>query len=264
MQSKLTAGATARQLNLKASPSILVGRLFDDRGNKMTPSHTNKQGARYRYYLSHAILQKRKDQAGSVTRVSAHEIETVVVEAVRQRLDRTDVGQSDTALDERELIERHVERVTVNLQSIEIRLVSHSKQKNKDKPSKTGARSSRNSTAPSIIAVPWASNASPRAKGVIHSPSQKSPMSEESRDALLAAIAKARAWIEDLAEGRIASFAEIATKEGKVERHIRLLAQLAFVAPRIVSAIGARQMLTLKVTNLAKATVPAWPKQQQS
>ena len=37
----------------------------------------------------------------------------------------------------------------------------------------------------------------------------------ESRDALLMAIAKARAWVDDLVEGRAASFAEIAKSEGK-------------------------------------------------
>jgi hypothetical protein len=30
--------------------ALLMGRLFDDRGNGMTPSHTCKQGVRYRYY----------------------------------------------------------------------------------------------------------------------------------------------------------------------------------------------------------------------
>jgi hypothetical protein len=54
---------------------------------------------------------------------------------------------------------------------------------------------------------------------------------------LLLAIAKARAWIEDLAEGRVASFAEIAKQEGRVDRHVRLLAPLAFVSPRMISAI---------------------------
>jgi len=263
VQAKLTAGSTARQLKLKASPSILIGRLFDDRGNKMTPSHTNKQGARYRYYVSHAILQKRKDEAGSITRVPAHEIEAVVVEAVRQRLDGADIGQPDAPPGERELVERHIERITVMPQSIEIRLVTHYKQKNKDKRSKSSARSGRNSTGPSIITVPWTNNAGPGAKGVVHSPSQKSPMSEENRDALLAAIAKARAWIEDLAEGRIVSFAEIARKESKVERHIRLLAQLAFVSPRIVSLINKREVLSVKMTTLAKAAVPSWDKQRR-
>ena len=85
VQAKLAAGATARQLKVRASPSILAGHIFDDRGNRMTPTHTNKQGARYRYYVSHAILQNRKD-AGSVPRVSAPEIEAAVIEAVRRHL----------------------------------------------------------------------------------------------------------------------------------------------------------------------------------
>jgi site-specific DNA recombinase len=263
VQAKLSAGSTARQLKLKASPSILVGRLFDDRGNKMTPSHTNKQGARYRYYVSHAILQKRRDEAGTITRVPAHEIETAVVDAVRQRLGETDVGQPDAALEERELIEQHVEQVAVKPQSIEIRLISHSKQSSKAKRSKSGGRSGRNSAAPSIIVVPWASNASPRAKEAIHSPSQKSPMSEESRDALIAAIAKARAWVEDLAEGSVSSFADIAKKEGKVERHIRLLAQLAFVSPKIVLAIAGGDVPNLKVTEFAKSALPSWHEQER-
>ena len=46
VQAKLAAGANERQLKLKASPSILAGLIFDDRGNRMTPTHTNKQGAR--------------------------------------------------------------------------------------------------------------------------------------------------------------------------------------------------------------------------
>ena len=104
----------------------------------------------------------------------------------------------------------------------------------------------------------------PAANGMVHSPSQKSPMSEESRDALLSSIAKARAWIEDLAEGRVTSFAEIAKKEGKVVRHIRLLAQLAFVSPKIVSAIETSTALEINVTALARAAVPARNRQQQS
>jgi len=34
---------------------------------------------------------------------------------------------------------------------------------------------------------------------------------------------KARAWIDDLASGRVHPFAEIIAREGKVERHISLL-----------------------------------------
>jgi hypothetical protein len=41
VQAKLAASANTRQLKLQTSPSILTGRIFDDRGNRMTPSHTN-------------------------------------------------------------------------------------------------------------------------------------------------------------------------------------------------------------------------------
>jgi site-specific DNA recombinase len=54
---------------------------------------------------------------------------------------------------------------------------------------------------------------------------------------LLTAITKARGWIDDIRLGRIASFAEIAERESRVERHIRLLAPLAFLSPRIIAAI---------------------------
>ena len=71
VQAKLAANAVARQIRLKGSPAILTGRIFDDRGNRMSPSHSNKLGVRYRYYVSHALLQQRKAEAGSVARVPA-------------------------------------------------------------------------------------------------------------------------------------------------------------------------------------------------
>jgi site-specific DNA recombinase len=57
-------------------------------------------------------------------------------------------------------------------------------------------------------------------------------MKPESRDALLAAVAKARGWIDDIRLGRFASFAEIAKREALCERHIRSLAPLAFCHPK--------------------------------
>jgi hypothetical protein len=63
-------------------------------------------------------------------------------------------------------------------------------------------------------------------------------MKPECRDALLAAIAKARQWIDDFGLGRATTLAEIAAREGVGERYVRLLAPLAFVAPRLVAAIA--------------------------
>jgi hypothetical protein len=54
------------------------GRFFDDRGNRMSPSHARKGGVKYRYYLSSALLQGVADSAGSVRRVPAADIETLL------------------------------------------------------------------------------------------------------------------------------------------------------------------------------------------
>ena len=87
----------------------------------------------------------------------------------------------------------------------------------------------------------------------------------ESRDALLTAIAKAQDWIDDIRLGRIASFAEIARREGQGERHIRLLAPLAFVSPRIIAAIvDGTAPADFTVTGLAKALPYSWAEQEQS
>ena len=55
----------------------------------------------------------------------------------------------------------------------------------------------------------------------------------------------------------------IARREGKVERHIRLLAPLAFVSPRIVSALlDGTAPADLTLTKLARA-LPCWAEQQR-
>ena len=56
----------------------------------MSPSHATKGGRRWRYYVSQAVLQGRKQDAGSVARVEAMEIERRVCEAVRAVVSASD------------------------------------------------------------------------------------------------------------------------------------------------------------------------------
>jgi len=51
------------------SEALLAGRIFDGRGNRMSPSHARKRGIKYRYYLSTALIQGRVERAGSIRRV---------------------------------------------------------------------------------------------------------------------------------------------------------------------------------------------------
>jgi hypothetical protein len=50
----------------------------------MTPSHSRKQGLRYRYYVASALIHGQPELVGSVTRVPAAEIESLVSAGVGQ------------------------------------------------------------------------------------------------------------------------------------------------------------------------------------
>ena len=68
------------------SEAPLIGRIYDDRGNRMSPSHARKQGIRYRYDVSSPLLQGHVGNAGSVRRVPAAVVEALVGQAVREHL----------------------------------------------------------------------------------------------------------------------------------------------------------------------------------
>jgi len=118
--------------------------------------------------------------------------------------------------------------------------------------------------ASTSLMLPWAAPSFLAVKGIAHAPAAKPAMKPESRDALLAAISKARGRIQDLRLGRVATLAEIADREGLGERHVRLLAPLAFVAPGIVSAIAhGYAPADLTVSRLANALPYLWAEQEK-
>jgi site-specific DNA recombinase len=155
-----------------------------------------------------------------------------VIRAVRDHLDANSPGDRETPVAERDLVERHVERVIVQPQSLEMHFFSRpaleaGQEENDAQTESQGAPSP-------IVSVPWAATPIEQAKGILHSPASKPAMSDENRDMLLTAIAKARAWIDDLAEGHAASFAQIADERERRSaisgfwRRSRLFRQLLF------------------------------------
>jgi len=260
VQAKLAAQAVERRCRLRGSPAILSGRLFDDRGNRMSPTSSNKRGARYRYYVSQAVLQKQPRARGSVGRVPAAEIEALVIAALRNHLDASGSGGQLPDTD-RDLLERHIERVTLTPHHIELRLrqIVEAAEEIDSRD-----RENRHSIVSiTTIAVPWTGPVPATVKGILHVPAHNTPIKPGRREALLIAIAKARQWIDDLAHGRLAGFAVIARREGRAERHIRLLATLAFVSPRIVSALLDNVPADLTLTTLARALPWSWAEQER-
>ena len=66
-----------------AAPSLLAGLVYDDCGERMSPTHANKNGTRYRYYISQSLIKRGRPQASDAAcRVPAADLETVVEERV--------------------------------------------------------------------------------------------------------------------------------------------------------------------------------------
>jgi site-specific DNA recombinase len=196
-----------------------------------------------------------------VGRVPAAEIEALVVAALRSHLSASSAEEQLPDID-RDLLERHIERVTLTPKHLELRLrQSFEAAQAHDRANTSAGRPTARVTT---MEVPWTSPLSATVKGIIHVPAHNTPIKASRREALLIAIAKARKWIDDLAHGRAASFAVIARREGKAEQHIRLLAPLAFVSPRIVSALlDSTAPADLTLTKLARALPYCWAEQEQ-
>ena len=65
-----------------AEASLLAGVLFDQAGAPMTPSHANKCGRRYRYYVSRSLIGDRRTASPQGRRVPAGDLEAAVEERV--------------------------------------------------------------------------------------------------------------------------------------------------------------------------------------
>jgi site-specific DNA recombinase len=106
VQARLKDKAVVRRVSRSQSPAFLMGLLYDDRGHRMSPSHANKKGVRYRYYVSQALLQSRKGEAGSIVRIAAPEIEELAVAAVRQHTSQINRAVAFNPLSAMELSDR--------------------------------------------------------------------------------------------------------------------------------------------------------------
>src|SRR5262249_47991489 len=136
------------------------------RGNRMSPTHANKKGVRYRYYVSQALLQNRKAKAGSIPRVPAPEIESFVCDGVRRQLAAMGETEPPNPLTNRELIERHVTRVIVTPQALKVCLnpASEASAQLDDNPAARNALTT--------VTLPWTAPSFVAVKGIIHEPGE--------------------------------------------------------------------------------------------
>jgi site-specific DNA recombinase len=107
-------GAAKIKRTRQSSDALLTGKLYDDGGNRMSPTWARKGSKRWRYYVSQAALQGDKSKAGSIVRVPAADVETLVAEGLGNRSPDRAASQTD--------IRGLIDRVVIGRETIRIQL----------------------------------------------------------------------------------------------------------------------------------------------
>jgi len=209
-------GAARTKRTRQSSDALLAGKLYDDGGNRMSPTWARKGSKRWRYYVSQAALQGDKSKAGSILRVPAADVETLVAEA----LGRLSPDRAASQTDIRNLIDRVViGRATIRIQLSEVA---------------EGNDSAR------ILTLPWTRPTPYRKREIIQGANDAKtyarPMPANARAILIEALRDAHRWLDELLSDPRHTLESLASREGKSERSIRMTLSLAFLAPDIVKA----------------------------
>ena len=113
---KLSASRSERDSGTSAqAPSLLVRLLHDETGQPMTPTHAVKNGKRYRYYISRALVTGSRSHVPNGRRIPAGDIEHLITDQLCTFLtSREDVHNAlearvPDAAEQEHLIERAVE-----------------------------------------------------------------------------------------------------------------------------------------------------------
>jgi site-specific DNA recombinase len=258
VQTKLDQHRTNYTKARQQSDSILVGRIFDDRGNRMTPTYAVKKGVRYRYYISAALIQGQSDKAANLNRVPAVEIEKLIVHAVRRHLEvnyHNEVGaESPISLTDKELISTYIARVDVKQDHLAIQLAvlfetqSGMQDRQRSKEHKNGNDQGRSVDRgglghrnANILVVPWKKTLSKQPRQIIPPAPTSSrqdlrPIRAETRAKLVTAIATARQWLDELVAGTVINVEQIADREKCSIRQVNRTITLAFLTPTLVQA----------------------------
>lgn len=225
VQAQLAANRVARRSRkTAANPSPLAGKLFDDEGRRLTPTHAVKSGRRYRYYVS-------KD---NTLRLPAIEIEAAIQSALENnhavQFERERLGSSESDL------LASVERAVVGADEIRVTLTG-----------KTDAIALRMQL---------------QKRGVEQKLVLGASMQRDPDKVLIRRILLAMDWMDDIKSGR--SVIEVAARSDVSPEYVTHTLGLALLSPMILEQIvEGRQAPHITASQLKKVTIPAsWPDQK--
>jgi hypothetical protein len=289
VQNQVAGNASDHRRKAKAAePSLLTGLLVDAWGERLTPSHAVKKGRRYRYYLSAALITEAATDRAQGWRLAAREIEEAVIRVLADALTnparlverlgaarmpsdqirkllgraaRMAAALSGSPGERAKLVRELVEKIIVDEKTIIIKL-RRGLLLSGDVPS--CASEAASDSAVELTAAVAFTRRGAETKLVLPGLAQQNHNSR-CDPALIKAIARGRAWFEELATGRARSLQELAERDGTSRRYIRRLVGLAFLSPHLVEAIlQGRQSVELTVTRLTELDLPLdWTEQHK-
>ena len=273
---EVSAKARGRGPHLNASTlpthGILKGKLFDETGDRLTPSHTKSKGKYHRYYVSNRLISGGKDP--SAWRIPADQLEQCVISAVASRItstaDNFTLIKNPTSeeiekikftsenivnkLNNRkyDLITKLVERATFSKGKLDLELSAH------HLSAALNIEKNRLSTHLTSYTVPLTLRKRGVEAKLIAGELQSKP-----DQTLLSALSRAEGWIEQLKMGTM--IAEIAAAQSCNESYIRKRIQLAFLSPELKLAIlQGRQPVDLTLEKLTSTNIPrSWLEQRK-
>ena len=210
VQQLLATKANGRKAKRSDSGALLMGKLYDDRGNLMSPSFSTKNGVRYRFYVSSALLRGRKTEAGSVGRVPAAEIEGAVLAALKAH--QQDEDPQTTPVDVKQ-----VGRVIIAHDQLQIRI---------------SGTADGDVTAQEIRIA-----RSDKARDVATMVEGNDGSDGSRNEGLIQSVVRAHVWVHCLQNGTYESIEVLAEANRLHPKVVRQALRLAFLSPDVTSAI---------------------------
>ena len=267
-------GATSAKARLCGSitSAPLLGKFRDQTGDILTPSHTTKQGSIHRYYLSNRLLSEGTDPTG--WRLPAKPFEKAVGQAISQHLSQAvqrhellaipDVIASGRAQSAAEAFIAKVQSEglsncahiikagTVSPDQFQMELSLEALSEALDIPPKD--------IQPSILQITAPFSCRRRGVEMKIIAGEREPAPDAT---LKRALRNAHIWADRLKAGE--TLKQVAARVGKTESYIRRITPLAFLSPRIQTAImeGA-QPVELTLETLVRTSLPLdWSAQEK-
>jgi hypothetical protein len=289
VRDQLAANTSAHRGGAQAAePSLLAGLLVDAQGERLTPSHAVKKGRHYRYYVSAALITDAGTDRAQGWRLAAREIEEAVIRMLADALTnpaslverfgaagmptdqlrkllgraaRLAAALGGSPNERARLVRELVEKIIVDEKTITIKL-RRGLLLGGDVPSCTSDEPS--DSAVELTAAVAFTRRGAETKLVLPGLAQQNH-SSRCDPALIKAIARGRAWFEELATGRARSLQDLAKRDGISRRYIRRLVGLAFLSPQLVEAIlQGGQPVELTTTRLTELDLPLdWTEQHK-